>query len=270
VNIPRALATIAIAVTCNMAALAQQQPSGYHSVWCLKVNPGKGAEHRKWWDEEGRKVMQATIDSGEVTTFYRLRAVVPSGSSATCDVVIVSFYPGLPPEPTSKEQFEALLRKAGITSSPEDYAARRDAARTAVSNQIFQNQVALGSIKKGDYVTVSYMKTAHIGEWLNMEKTIWQPIADALIKAGAENAWSVNLLILPNGDDLPYQGVAVDAYPTLAAAVKAQILDPSFDALFKKAHPGMDEEATLQTALKTRTQSLVYLFQVEDVLTSTK
>lgn len=268
-NIPRALATIAIAVACNMAALAQQQPSGYHLVVCLKVNPGKNASYRRWWDEEGRKIVQAEIDSGQVTTYYRLRAVAPSGSSVTCDVVGVWFYPGMPPEPLGKDT-EALVRKAGITGSLEDFAARRDAARTVVSSQIFQNQVALGSIKKGDYVTVSYMKTAHIGEWLNMEKTIWQPIADALIKAGAESAWSVNLLILPNGDDLPYQGVAVDAYPNLAAAVKAQILDPSFDALFKKAHPGMDEDATLQTALKTRTQSLVYLFRVEDVLTSTK
>lgn len=269
-NIPRALATIAIAAACSAAALAQQQPSGYHLVLCTKVNPGKGAEYHKWWDEEGRKFMQATIDSGQVTTYYRLRAVVPSGSSATCDVVTVSFYPGLPPEPLSEEQYEAVLRKAGITSSPEDFTARLDATRTVVSSQIFQNQVALGSLKKGDYVTVSYMKTAHIGDWLNMEKTIWQPIADALIKAGAESAWSVNLLILPNGDDLPYQGVAVDAYPNLAAAVKGQIPDASFDALFKKAHPGMDEEATLQTALKTRTQSLVYLFIVQDVLTSTK
>lgn len=269
-NIPRALATVAVAAACNMAALAQQQPSGYHSVLCLKVNPGKSAEHRKWWDEEGRKVMQATVDSGQVTTYYRLRAVAPSGSSAACDVVNVSIYPGMPPEPPSREQFEALVRKAGITGSLEDFVARRDAARTVVSSQIFQNQVALGSLKKGDYVTVSYMKTAHIGEWLNMEKTIWQPIADALIKEGAESAWSINLLILPNGDDLPYQGVAVDAYPNLAAAIKAQTPDASFDALFKKAHPGMDENATLQKALETRTQSMVYLFQIEDVLTSTK
>ena len=232
------------------------------------MNPGKDAEHRKWWDEEGRKVMQAMVDTGLVKTYYRLRAVVPSGASAACDNVTVAIYPGIPPEPASREQFESLLKKAGIASADE-FAERRDATRKTVSNEIFQNQFMLGSMKKGDYLAVSYMKAAHIDEWLNMEKTIWQPIADAMIKEGVESGWSVNLAVLPSGDDMPYQGVTVDVYPSWQAVFQSQN-DTGFEARFKKVHPGMDINTTLEKALKTRSQSMVYLFQVEDVIESGK
>jgi len=198
VNIPRVLAAFAMAAACGMAALCQQQqPSGYYSVLCLKVNPGKGAEHRKFWEEEGRRVMQAMIDSGGLTTYYRLGAVVPSGTSATCDLVSVSFYPGLPTDPPHREQYEAFLKKAGITESAQDYLTRRDASRTTVSSEIFHSEAMLGSIKKGDYVSVSYMKTAHIDDWLTMEKTIWQPLADVMIKEGVQSGWAVSQLIMP-------------------------------------------------------------------------
>lgn len=269
-NIPRVLAALLTAATCSAAALSQQQqPAGYHTVLCIKVNPGKDAEHRKWWDEEGKKLTQAIVESGQVAAYYRLRAVAPSGTSAPCDVLTVSVYPGLPPEPPTPEQREALLKKAGITSA-EEFQARGNATRTVVSSEIFQNQLALGTMKKGDYVAVSYMKTAHINDWITMEKTIWQPLADAMIKEGVQSGWSVNLEIFPNGDDMPYQGVSVDVYPSLAAAIKGQNFDPRFDEWFKRVHPGLDENSTLDNALKTRTQSKVYLFQIEDVVEATK
>jgi hypothetical protein len=269
-NIPRGLAALAVVAACGVAALCQQQqPTGYHGVLCIKVNPGKDAEHNKWWDEEGRKLMRAMVDSGVLATYYRLRAVAPSGTLAPCDVVTVSVYPGLPPEPATPEQREALLKKAGITNA-EEFQARGNATRTVVSSEIFQNQVALGTMKKGDYAAVSYMKTAHITDWLTMEKTIWQPLADAMIKEGVQSGWSVNLEIFPNGDDMPYQGVSVDVYPSLAAAIKGQNFDPRFDEWFKRVHPGLDENSTLDNALKTRTQSKVYLFQIEDVIEAAK
>ena len=269
-NIPRVLAAVAMAAACGTAALSQQQPSGYHGVLCLKVNPGKGADYRKWYDEEGRKVLQANVDSGKVTTVYRLRAVAPAGTAATCDFLGVSLYPGFPEEPPAGAQLEALLRKAGISGTVQDFVNRRDSFRTVVSAEIFQNQLLLGSIKKGDYVSVSYMKTAHVTDWLTMERTIWQPIADAMIKDGIQSGWSVNLEIFPNGEDMPYQGVSVDVYPSLAAAIKGQNLDTRFDELFKRVHPGLDENSTLDNALKTRMQSRVYLFQVEDVVQAAK
>jgi hypothetical protein len=212
--------------------------------------------------------MQASIDAGEVVTYYRLRAVMPAGTSAPCDVVSISMYPGLPSEPPDREQMQARFKKAGLASSPEDSMARRDAARTVVSYQMFQNQSSLGTIKKGDYLAVSYMKTPNIGEWLKMETTIWKPLAEALIKDGVQSSWSVNVLVMPGGDDAPYQGVSVDGYPSLAAALKAQWPDPNMDARFKRVHPGMDFDTTIEKALKTRSQSLVYLYQVEDELSA--
>jgi len=267
---PQIFTALLFAALSGMALAQQPQPpTGYHSVTCVKVKPDKGAEYRKWWEDEGRKYMQATVDSGTVQTYYRLRAVMPAGTSAECDLVLIQLYPGLPPEPPNPEQMAAVLKRAGLSLTPQEFIQHRDALRTLVSYQVFQNQASVGSIAKGDYLAVSYMKTSNINDWLTMEKSVWQPVASAMIKDGIQKGWSVNLLAMPYGDDLPYQGVSVDVYPTLEGVFNAQN-DANFEARLKRVFPNEDLDAKMTKAIKTRTQSFVRLFQADDVISSAK
>ena len=55
-NIPRSLLSVAFAAAFSATLLAQQAPSGYHSVACIKVKPENASEFRKWAAEDAARV----------------------------------------------------------------------------------------------------------------------------------------------------------------------------------------------------------------------
>jgi hypothetical protein len=264
-NIPRWIPCAALAAACSLALSAQPAPSGFHTVACIKVKPGKIAEFRAWTTEEFHKFAQARVDSGELSTSYLLRAVFPAGASAECDYLTVAMYPAAPPEPVGMEKMSATLKKAGLNMSAQEYIDRRDALSTLVSSTLFQNQAYAGSAKKGAYMVVNYMKTSNYDKWVDFEKKVGKPMAEQSISDGFTCGWSVNALWFPWGSDLPYQGVTVDVFPDWNALFKS---DPKFEENFNKAHP--DLVTSPEEMEKIRTQAIVRLFRVEDMISAAK
>ncbi len=268
-KILRLTACAAIIAALGVTVSAQQAPSGYHTVNCVKIKPDKASEYRKWGAEEFHKYAQGRIDSGTVSTYYRLRAVIPAGSSAECDYVTVWVYPGAPPAPMGTEELGAALKKAGLNMSAQEFMDRRDSMSTLVSNSMFENEDSAGKAKKGDYMEVSYMKTSDVGAWVAFEKKVWKPLAEEMIKDGVQSGWSVNVQVIPFGTDVPYQGVTVDVYPSWEAVFKAPS-DPLFLDRFKKVHPDMDADKTLTNMEKVRSQAWTRLFVIEDMIAAAK
>jgi hypothetical protein len=266
-KIPRFLACAAFAAAFSATLPAQQAPSGYHTVNCIKIKPEKSAEFRKWIPEVLQKFAQARVDSGAVTTWYLLRNVMPTGTVATCDYLTVSIYPGAPPEPLSPEQTAAVLKKAGVSMTAEEYMTRRDSMATLVSSSLFQNVESLGSASKGGYLSVAYMKTDNLNDWLEMERKVWKPVAEQMIKDGVESGWSVNIQAFGQDSELPYQGVTVDVYPSWDAVWKD---DPQFLDRFKKVHPDTDFYPAYEKIKKIRTQIHEQLYAIDDRISAAK
>ena len=82
----------------------------------------------------------------------RLRSVIPVGESAKCDDLMVAFYAGAPPEPSSLDKMEATLKKAGLTMSAQEFADHRSSQAELISSNLFRNRISVGTVKKGDYV----------------------------------------------------------------------------------------------------------------------
>lgn len=265
-NIPRSLFSVALAAAFSATLVAQQAPSGYHSVVCIKVRPEKASEFRKWATEDVHKLIQSRVDSGAISTWFLLRSVIPQGSSAECDYVVVSMYAGAPPKPMDMDELDGALKKAGLTMSAQEFVDRRSSLTRLISNNMFQNKILVGEAKKGDYFMVNYMKVSNMDDWLAMEKKIWQPMAEAMAKDGVRSGWSVNVQVLPNGSDLKYQAVTVDIYPTWEAV----FADTHYGDIFKKAHPDMDVGTTMEDFAKVRTIESTELYQLADVVTLTK
>jgi hypothetical protein len=268
-KIPRMFACAAVAAALSAALPSQQAPSGFHTVNCVKIKSDKISEYRKWGAEEFHKFAQGRVDSGAVSTYYRLRAVMPAGSSAECDYVTVWMYPAAPPAPLGTDELGAALKKAGLNMSAQEFMDRRDSMSTLVSNSMFQNQFAVGQAKTGDYMEVSYMKAANVDAWVAFEKNVWKPLAEQMIKDGMQSGWSVNVQMMPLGTDVPYQGVTVDVYSSWDAVFKA-VVDPAFLDRFKKVHPDMDPDKTFAGMEKVRSQSWTRLFVIEDMISAAK
>ena len=266
-NIPRSIQCAALAAACSLPLFPQQAPGGFHTVNCIKVRPEKSAEFHKWTAEVITKVAQSRVESGALSAWYLLRAVDPVGQSAECDYVTVLVYPGAPPEPLTGDRLSEVLKKAGLSITADEYMARRDSVARLVSTSMYRNVMGVGKANKGGYLAVNYMKTATIDDWLKLEKEVWKPVAEQMIKEGVESGWSVNLRARGLESDLPWQGVTVDVYPSWDAVFKD---DPQFPDRFKKVHPDKDMNATFQQIGKARTMVRSELYAVDELLTSGK
>ena len=265
-KIPRWIPCAALVAAGSLTLSAQQAPSGFHTVNCVKVRPEKSAEFHKWVADVVTKLAQSRVESGVVSTWYLLRAVEPVGLSAECDYLTVSLYPGTPPEPLVGEQLSVALKKANLSMTADEYVARRDAVATLVSSTMMVNQVSIGKANKGGYLAVNYMKTANVNEWLKLEKELWKPLAEQMVKDGVAGGWSLNIRADSN-TALPWQGVTVDVYPSWDALYKD---DPQFTDRIKKVHPDKDVNAMFDQFNKARTLIKTDLYAVDDLITCCK
>jgi hypothetical protein len=260
---------VALAAAFSAAMVAQQAPTGFHSVACIKVKPENNTEFRKWAAGDVHKYAQSRVDGGALSSWLVLRAVTPTGSSAECDYIIVSMYPGIPPQPMGLEELDAALKKAGITMTAQQYVDRRTALTTLVSNNMFRNQDSVGTFKKGDYFVVNYMKVAdaNMDDYLAWEKKVWKPLAEAMAKDGVRTGWSLNTRVLPGGSELPFQAVTVDVFPSWESIYKD---DAQFVERWRKVHPDLELGTTFERYEKLRSLTRNELYVVQDLINSNK
>jgi len=266
VRIPRLFLCVALAAAFSAMLPAQQAPTGYHSVACLKVKPENNTEFRKWAAGDVHKLAQSRVDSGVFSSWMLLRSVIPSGESAECDYLVVSMYPGIPPHPMELDELEADLKKAGIAMTAQEYVDRRNSLTTLISNDLFQNRAYVGTFKKGDYFVVNYMKAANIEDYVAFEKKAWMPFADAMAKQGTRSGWSLNARVFPGGTDVGFNAVTVDVFPTWDSI----FADSNFYELWRKVHPDMELGTTFEQYDKLRHQGDVDIFVAQDIISSTK
>ncbi len=266
-KIPRVLFCAVLAVPFCAVLAAQQAPSGFHAVNCVKIKPEKSTEFHRWVANVVTKLAQSRVESGTISTWYLLRAVEPAGKSAECDYLTVSIYPGAPPEPLAGEQLSAALKKANLSITADEYVVQRDAVATLISYNMMVNQISVGKANKGGYLAVNYMKTANLEEWLKLEKELWKPIAEQMVKDGVTSGWSLNIRALGLNSDLPWQGVTVDVYPNWDAVFKD---DAQFADRIKKVHPNKDFNEMFDQFGKARTMVKTELYAIEDLITCCK
>lgn len=241
-------------------------PSGYHTVSCFKVKADHAADFQKWASSEMHKMAQGRVDDGEITTWFLLRSVFPQGTSADCDYLAVSIFPGAPHVLRSQE-LDAAIKKSGLSISAPDYINHRDAVSSLVSLGLFRNEAFVGATQKGDYFLINYLKISDIDQWIAYEKRVWQPLAEAMIKEGLTSGWSLNVQTLPRGTDLPFDAVTVDIYPSWDAVFKD---DTQFVERFKRVHPEMEVGTTSEQYDQLRTILSTNLYQLEDMVTVSK
>ena len=258
----------ALAAALSATLVAQQTPTGYHSISCVRVKPGQTAAFHTLLNGDYHKVEQARVDSGAVSGFIALRTVIPAGTDAGCDYVLVAFYPGFPPAPLGDDEMTAVLQKAGVTSTLPEWRDRLSAVADLVSNNYTQYQVLVGGSKKGDYLVFNSMKAADVNECVAAQKRLWQPFAEQGVKDGAQDGWAVNIQVMPRGDKDPSLVSSVDIFPTWNSMFT--YFGPDFTARWKKVHPEMTPDEAFSEMDKACTIEHTVLYKIEDQINSSK
>lgn len=266
-TIPRVLLGAAIAAALSIPVTAQQAPTGYHHIQCVKINPGKMAGVEEFIAGTGHKLNQSLVDSGAYAQTLVLRTVMPRGTDAECDYVFVAFFKGLPPAPMSPEEVSNALHKADVPMTAEQLYAKEDELGKLVSDNITQYQVLVGGAKKGDYLVFNSMSAPDVGACVASQKRLWQPVAEEMMKAGNTDGWAVNVQVFPRGSSDKTVVSSVDLYPSWDAFVHEY---PSIESAWKKVHPDMDINSTMGQFEKQCTITHTVLYKVVDATAPAK
>ncbi len=260
------LATL-IGVLVPQSAMSQskQTPNPYYSVACVKAKPGKGADLSTFVSGDLRKFEQAEVDSGRLTHWAAMRAVVPAGTEVECDYRMASYYPGLPAEPMSDDQTAAVLKKAGINMISQQWANRLGEVGSLVYSGVYQRAATVGGGKEGDYLVMTEMSVPNVDDWIAHEKKLWQPLFEDAVKDGAMDGWHAAVEVFPHGAEDLHRFYTVNIYPNWSSVFT--FFGPSFQDRWRKVNPdvpiadGMAEERKVETIQHTYVYKLVVLIQ---------
>jgi hypothetical protein len=266
-SIPRILLGAAIAAALSIPLTAQQAPTGYHSIACAKINPGKWVAAQEWIAGTGHKLDQELVDSGTYASTIVLRTELPQGTASECDYVFVTFFNGLPPAQLSNEELSKALHKADIPMTAEEFYAKRGELGTLVYTNITQYQTLVGGAKQGGYLAFNSMSAPDVGACVAYNKKVWQPLAEEMVKAGNSDGWAINEQVFPRGTKDKTAVSTVDLFPSWDAFINfyGSIMDG-----WKKVHPDMDINSTMTQFGKLCSIEHTVLYKLVDVTVPAK
>jgi hypothetical protein len=144
----------------------------------------------------------------------------------------------------------------------KELSDRRDSLAHLVYSEMLSTRTRVGKADKGGYLVLNSMSVPNMNEWLEFEQKVWQPVAEELMKEGAQSGWALNIPVFPGGAKDMNLASTVDMYPTWESVFKnSGIAEP-----WKKAHPDMDVQTTMEGAQKLRTIDHRTLYRVEDMI----
>jgi hypothetical protein len=234
-------------------------------AYCIKVNPGKGAEFEAYLRDVSLPLAQARADSGEFAWAMVTRSLYPAGTSAACDYSVIYGYKGLPPEEASSASLDAALKKTKIPLTAEQMIARRSSLITLAAAELWFGVDGTGpAIGKGGYMRVNHykIKPGQWDEWVKAERAGWKPLVEEWNKAGGKGGWSVYGLMMPAGDSMPYDGATVDTF----ADWNGLIGGVPVGELWSKVHPGFSISEVLANLDKVRSIHDVSISRIEAVV----
>jgi hypothetical protein len=242
-----------------------QPPQGTVREYCVKVAAGKAAEYAAFLRDVTVPLNQSRADAGEFSWFAAVQGTVPAGSSARCDYRLAYGYKGDPPEEISGPGLDAALKRAKLTLTGDQLAARRSALVSLVAVEIWGEVDRIGDPpQKGSYIRFNRYRTksGEFNEWLRMERTYWKPLMDAWLKGGGKGSWSVYALGLPGGEATPYDALTVDVFPDWNGMMQGVPVNE----MWPKVHPGATITDTFSRFDRVRTIHSVEVGKIAELI----
>jgi hypothetical protein len=156
----------------------------------------------------------------------------------------------------------AALHKAGLSMTAKELSDRRDSLAHLVYTEMLFTLTRVGKVDKGGYVVLNSMSVPNMNEWLDFEQKVWQPVAEELMKEGVQSGWALNTPVFPGGAKDMNLASTVDMYPTWESVYKSSGIAETW----KKVHPDMDGQTTMERVQKLRTIDHRALYRVEDLI----
>jgi hypothetical protein len=230
----------------------------------MKV-PENGADAYLAVEKQWKTLHQNRVESGKIIA-WELYYVLNSGSASPYNFVTVAIYENA--GKTENQVTEDDFKKA-FGDKTADLLKKTVASRSLVYSEMYNSQAYTSSGSPDKYIVINSVKTDNWGEYIDLEKKIYQPFHEEAIKLGKKNSWGV-WSRWPNADN-SIQGVVIDGY-----AKYEDIFNSDYSGIFEKLIAGknageiLDISNQINRTEEKRTFTKSEIWQVVDMTTPKK
>ena len=236
----RAAWAAALALSASLANA--QQPSQTRTRFVeldyMKVAPGKDAEYVRLEQQVFKALHQERVKNKEMVGWALYQ--VPFTGDREYDYVTVNVYDNI--AATEGTGFMQAFQRLHPGKEGTNLRAQTLATRTMVRTELWQlldQTTPLGTAgdsgRPARYLVVNFMQSKAGGNYEAVEKDLWKPVHQELVKSGARVSWGFYGLMLPGGTRYPYDYATVDGLRSLTGLTD----DAYTEDVFKRVHPNV-------------------------------
>lgn len=247
--ISTAFLTSVLLFSYSYKAVAQQAPQTvYVSALYLKVNPGMYSKYQELLNSYTKKVNEQHFKAGRIMGWYVHDVLIPTGSSAPYDMVIVTVSTNLGLLIDDSVGYRNWLKQALGNANDQTLDGILNsftAARTIVKREIFSyiDGVNINS-NPSKYVQVDFMRTTSdkASDYVKAEIDWFKPLHADLVKQGKRDDWGLYAMEMPYSETAGYDFITANFFSSTA-----QINSANYAETFKKVFPDKDMNTVWNT-----------------------
>ncbi len=233
-----------LALLLGLPLLAQRIPTNYSIINFRKVAPEKSEAYIAFVKDQGKKLNQSRVDSGEIKAWSFIKLTSPYPADLDHNFATVVSYDHFPELDRSRSEAEAMFSKAGISYA--DYTKRSSELSTNAGQQITRTLLRIGKAETGDFIRVDYhsVPADRMAELMELEESVYAPMDQARIEEGAGfKAWGVTVPFLPVAAETGWNFYTTQVFKDSASLGRG---NRTTEELFKKLYPTRNYFSTME------------------------
>jgi hypothetical protein len=229
------LKTTLLAASLAATGSAQNAKPLYYTTTFYHVDDSKRDENLDFTRKVMSKFYAGLVKDVAQVRSVTISEVVYGGNPEPRGNFIVNIVSEGPPHPDPAVTEPIYKSTTGMSGA--EFRAKAALVRSRVGQILAVNLAREGSdpLKEGDFIRVDYMKVAEgrNADYLNMERTDYQPLHAQRIKDGNMKRWLLNAMRSPAGEARPYDNYTVQIFSSLDQAM----MPARYEELLRKVNP---------------------------------
>ena len=234
--------SLALLMLYAPASAAQQPtqnpvPRRYFVLDYMKVAPGKGNDYLRLEREVWKPFHAQRIKDKRLLGWSLYDVRYTADTHREYDYVTVNVYDNLAATDDQTgmgDMFQRLHPGNDGARLLTETGAARQIVRSEVWAMLDRTTPPNASAPPSKYLNVAFMRSKPNVDYVAVERDLWKPIHQDLVRSGAMNFWAFYALVMPGGTSYPYDYAAVNGVNSLSAL---ENMYP--DALFRRVHPNI-------------------------------
>lgn len=238
----RAAWAAALALSTSLANAQQPGRTATRFVLLdyMKVAPGKDAEYVRLEQQVFKALHQQRVKNKEMVAWALYQVPYTADTPREYDYVTANVFDNITAAEGSG--FMQTFQRLHPGREGTNLIAQTLAARTMVRSELWQlldETTPLGtaadSESRAKYLVVNFMQSKEGGNYEAVERDLWKPVHQELVKSGAKVSWGFYGLMLPGGTKYAYDYATVDGFRSMTGLTANGYTDD----LFKRVHPNV-------------------------------